>query len=147
MSIEPIRSRGLVLSTRTAVEAAQGALRDRLRELPTGPAEADPVAADPAAVLPRPRPDDEPAPDIRPAGPRRAVPDRPPRDEGAAGSRIEREVRAYARALAQARVPRADALHAVQATVREGAAELPPDELDVLAAAAHWAALSALTAR
>jgi hypothetical protein len=42
MSIEPIRSRGLVLSTRTAVEAAQGALRDRLRELPTGPAEADP---------------------------------------------------------------------------------------------------------
>jgi hypothetical protein len=145
-----------VLSTRTAVEATQGALRDSLRDLPA--AHADDAPADVEADAPQaaPRPALVPVlvpdalPDIRPAEPRRAggrplTAERPPRDESAAGARIEREVRAYARALAQARVPRADALHAVQTTVREGAATLPPDELDVLAAAAHWAALSALT--
>ena len=76
MSTEPIRSRGLVLTPRTAVEATQLGLRDRLRELPTGSRDAEPEDARPGVALPRPRPRDEPAPDIRPAEPRRRGADR-----------------------------------------------------------------------
>jgi hypothetical protein len=149
----PRHDHGLVLSTRTAAEAAQGALLDRLDDLADRAAEGrapwqapDGAADEPPLPLIGSVPPADRPPDIRPAAVPR-IADAEGRDELAASAGIDRVVRAYVRALVRESRPREDVLDAVDAAVREGTERLTADERDAIVAAARWTALVTLTVR
>jgi hypothetical protein len=128
------RRPAFVLSTRTAAEASQGALMDRLRELRPRARDGEPAgpAWPPLAVRAGP-----------PRVPREAVASLPPSarpSRAAARDHVRLAAQDYARALVRAGIAPLAAVEAVRVAVHEGAAFLPARRLAALERAVVYAA-------